>query len=201
MRKEYENISDEQLAQRAMRGDENAFEELMLRNESAVRRFVYMTGRRRDKVDDLAQETFLKAWNARKSYRGESKWKTWVLKIALNVCIDAGRKRESKLESLSDKLPDHLLASDPNKDGLISIDKACLIKIEELLDAMPEITRSIFYMRYIEEYTSAEIAEITGKPAGSIRRILLETRQSLKNSLDGKKNAPILVKKNEKELP
>ena len=181
MRRGYRDITDEQLASRTRRSDESAFEELVLRHQLSVRKWISWIDRRPERTEDLAQETFIKAWTARKSFRGDSKWRTWLMKIALRVCLDKKRRFEPvKVAFTEQTLPDHVLIPETMGAERAVIAKSSLAALSDVINGLSKESRAALVLRYVEEYNSKEIAEIMGKPAGTVRRMLHEARLALK---------------------
>ena len=103
MRSRFHDIPDEELARRVRRGDGEAFEELVLRHQAAVRRWIRWIIRRPERVEDLAQEAFINAWRAREKFRGEASWRTWLMRIALRVGLEKKRRSEPITVSFTDE--------------------------------------------------------------------------------------------------
>ena len=101
-------MSDQDLVARAKAGDQTAFERLVVDNQNKVYSLcVRLTGDREEGAD-LAQEAFLRAWQALPSFQGESSFSTWVYRLATNVCIDflrrqARRREVAPVQSIDDE--------------------------------------------------------------------------------------------------
>ena len=95
---DYASLDDRELATHAARGHEPAFRELLTRYERPVFSLIYRMVRNRTRAEDLAQEAFIRAFNAIGSYKTSYKFSNWILKIANNHTIDYLRKR--KLETV-----------------------------------------------------------------------------------------------------
>ena len=101
-------LTERELVDRARAGDQDAFEQLVLDNQNKVYSLaVRLTGSREEGAD-LAQEAFLRAWQALPSFQGESSFSTWVYRLATNVCIDflrrqARRREVAPVQSIDDE--------------------------------------------------------------------------------------------------
>ena len=101
-------MTDQELVLRAKQGDQAAFEQLVADNQNKVYSLcVRLTGDREEGAD-LAQEAFLRAWQALPSFQGESSFSTWVYRLATNVCIDflrrqARRREVAPVQSIDDE--------------------------------------------------------------------------------------------------
>ena len=84
-------LTDEQLAAKAREGDAAAMEELYLRYRQPVFRIVYRSTRNIDEAEDIVQDVFLKAFERLHTFREQSRFSTWLMRIALNLCTEIGR--------------------------------------------------------------------------------------------------------------
>lgn len=178
------DIHDEELARRAGRGDTEAFGELVLRHQASVMRWVSWIDRKPGRTADLAQETFIKAWTARKTFRGASSWRNWVMKIALRVCLDQKRKYDPPTLPFDDVMPDHLILQDNNNPERLVMNRLQLEAVKKALDTIKPLHRAIVILRYMEGYNATEIGKMIGKPKGTVRRILFEARRSIAETME-----------------
>src|SRR5260221_14300678 len=84
--------TDEELVARSIRGDENSFNQLVLRWERPIYALAYRTIGREEDARDVCQETFLRAFRALPAFRGQAKFSSWLYRIALNLCRDWMRR-------------------------------------------------------------------------------------------------------------
>lgn len=137
-------------------------------------------------VDDLTQETFLKAYRSIDSFRGGSSLYTWIYRIARNVCLDALRRRKFRGQFVYDwfqKTDGETDFPDPSghdvpetRDTRHWIDKA--------LADLPEEFRSVIVFREIQELSYEEIAQILDIPEGTVKSRLFKARRLLRESLE-----------------
>lgn len=143
--------------------------------EARVFRFLLSNLRDRDAAETLTQETFLKAWNARGSFRSDCSVSTWLLRIALNLARDHTRTNRFRFwkkaaatavdaSDVASSLPSrevtpeaHLLAREQVK------------RIWETVAGLSERQRSVFLLRFQEELEIPEIAQVTGLPVGTVK--------------------------------
>ena len=153
--------------QRAQRGDREAFGLLVDRHQRRVFSLVYHLLRRRDDVEDLAQEIFLKAFLAIRSYNFESSFGTWLGRIAVNHCYDYLRhERASRVkyfgemsEETSRKLEERAEAEEgrtPDAEQQAVLRET----VGALLERAPASDRTILVLKEMEEFSVEEIAEI-----------------------------------------
>jgi RNA polymerase sigma-70 factor (ECF subfamily) len=140
-----------------------------------VFRFLLAQLHDRDAAETLTQETFLRAWSARTSFREDCSIATWLIHIALNLARDhtrTGRFRFWKRISTSAVDVAEVAATVPNREGsaeshLIAQQQVKLIW-ETVADLSPR-QRSIFLLRFLEEMDIPEIASVTGLPLGTVK--------------------------------
>jgi RNA polymerase sigma-70 factor (ECF subfamily) len=140
-----------------------------------VFRFLLVTLRDRDAAETLTQETFLRAWTARASFRSDCSISTWLIRIALNLARDhtrTGRFRFWKSLSASAVDVSEVAASIPDRKGsaeshLIASERVA--RIWETVAGLSVRQRSIFLLRFIEEMDIPEIALVTGLPVGTVK--------------------------------
>ena len=138
-------------------------------------RFLLAQLRDRDAAETLTQETFLRAWTSRDSFREDCSVSTWLIRIALNLARDhtrTGRFRFWKHLSTSAVDVSEIAASLPSHEGsteahLIAQQQVALIwkTVAELSDRQ----RSVFLLRFLEEMEIPEIATVTGMPLGTVK--------------------------------
>jgi len=143
--------------------------------ESRVFRFLLSSLRDRDAAETLTQETFLKAWNARASFRSDCSVSTWLLRIALNLARDHTRTNRfrfwKKAASTAVDASD-VASSLPSREGTPETNllaREQVQRIWETVAGLSERQRSIFLLRFQEELEIPEIAQITGLPMGTVK--------------------------------
>jgi RNA polymerase sigma-70 factor, ECF subfamily len=166
-----------------------------------VFRFLLVTLRDRDAAETLTQETFLRAWTARASFREDCSISTWLIRIALNLARDhtrTGRFRFWKHLSASAVDVSEVAASIPDRQG--SAESSLIVReqiagIWETVAALSARQRSIFLLRFVEEMDIPEIAQVTGLPVGTVKSHLyralavIRTRHSPASTPTGKETA------------
>jgi RNA polymerase sigma-70 factor (ECF subfamily) len=190
---DYARLDDRELAALAAKGRESAFRELLTRYERPVFSLIYRMVRDRTLAEDLAQEAFIRAFNAIGSYNTSYKFSNWVFKIANNHTIDYLRKR--KLDTVSIHGSPHattpeevsqtrlvLQSSDENPHELVE-HKELGGQIEEAIGELREEYRTVILLRHVEGYAYDEIAEIMELPLGTVKTYLHRARNELKNLL------------------
>lgn len=169
---------DNALAVRAREGDRNAFAELVRRHQDRVFRFlVRLTGSRDDALD-VAQDSFLRAWQALPGWRPEAKFGTWLFQIARNAALDLLRRRGT-VEVATDPaaLPEQWRHGD---DPFVRLDGTQRVRLLEraLAELSPE-HREILLLREIEEMGYEEIAATLDLTEGTVKSRLARARTAL----------------------
>jgi RNA polymerase sigma-70 factor (ECF subfamily) len=140
-----------------------------------VFRFLLATLRDRDAAETLAQETFLRAWSARSTFREDCALSTWLIRIALNLARDhtrTGRFRFWKHLSTSAVDVSDIAASLPSHHGSAEsrvIAQQQVALIWETVAQLSTRQRTIFLLRFLEEMDIPEIATVTGLPLGTVK--------------------------------
>ena len=118
-----------------------------------------------DDTDDILQNTFVKAWNAIDSFRGESRLQTWLFRIAINESLNflTKKKQTLSLDQTEGSVAD-LLASDSYFDG-DEVQK----QFQTAINSLPEKQRLVFNLKYFDEMKYEDMAEITGTSIGALK--------------------------------
>lgn len=182
--------SDEELVAAYVAGNEEAFAELVGRHLKTVYTFVLRLVGDEHSAEDIAQETFLKAWRNMKRYRAEaSKFKTWILRIARNSAIDYLRKKKhvpmSYFENESGQnvlaetvpdtevLPDELLARAQDAEALSTA-----------LEQLSPRAREVLLLHYANGLTFLEIGDMLNEPQNTVKSRHHRALQALREVLE-----------------
>jgi len=174
------------LVKRAKQGDLTAYDELVRRYQERIYATVYHMTANHEDANDLAQDAFIKAFQALKSFKGGSSFYTWVYRIAVNKTINFLKQRKNKAQMSLDDL-DFNAEHDPDLVALIS-DKtprreASLAELQEKLNAamqkLSEPHRLVVTLHDVQGMSHEEIAEIMDCNIGTVRSRLFYARQQL----------------------
>jgi len=186
--------TDEALAARAAAGDEIAFEEIVSRYQSRVFRLACRLTGNDSEAPDVLQETFLQVYRNLGSFRGESRFATWLYRIATNAALMQRRARGRRpAESLEAFLPRF------DETGAHAATPAQLqvaARADELLDRrllaekaragierLPDLYREAFVLRDLEEMPTAEVAQVLGLEPAAVRQRVHRARLMLRGYL------------------
>jgi RNA polymerase sigma-70 factor (ECF subfamily) len=177
--------NDSLWVQRTLAGDPQAFGELVQRYERDVFNLAYRMLNDRGEAEDAAQEAFLRAYANLDRYDVTRSFKTWVLSITSNHCIDRLRRRRLTWLSLEEPLPPHpALTSDiPGPEEAMLTNERNLLVQELLTELSPEYRLAVV-LRYWYELSYAEIAEMLDTTESAIKSRLFRARQLLANQLE-----------------
>ena len=178
------------LVKRARYGDLSAYDELVRRYQERIYATVYHMTANHEEANDLAQDAFIKAYQALKSFKGGSSFYTWVYRIAVNKTINFLKQRKHKAQmSLNDL--DFNAEHDPDLVALISektprreINLAELQeKLNEGMQKLSEPHRLVVTLHDVQGLSHEEIAQIMGCNIGTVRSRLFYARQQLQGFL------------------
>src|SRR5467141_2571210 len=174
------------LVQRAKAGDMAAYDSLVRRYQERIYATIYHMTANHEDANDLAQETFIKAYQALKSFKGDSSFFTWVYRITVNKTINFLKQRKNKTHmSLNDL--DFNAEHDPELVALVS-DKTprrdvSLIELQEKLNGamqkLSQIHRLVVTLHDVQGLSHEDISKIMGCNTGTVRSRLFYARQQL----------------------
>ena len=185
------DIDDAALVERCRAGDVAAFEPLVEKYRQRVWRLAYNILRDREEAWDVAQEAFIKAFQALPSFRGQSAFYTWLYRIVMNVAADRGRSRGAQGRAFgTERVPEEdweRVLPDQNP-GDESPDAAAArteerAKIMKALDTLSEDHRRIVMLSDLEGLSYREIAETLDIPMGTVMSRLHNARKRLRDAL------------------
>ncbi len=192
-------MNERELVKQAQAGNFEAFTDLINAHKKKIYALSWkLTGNSQD-AEDIVQETFLKAIDKSDTFRSEASFGTWLYTIALNLGrAQFAKRKQAELKPLEDYLPGHdhsaLDASDPVhsrlfdwKDPHQELESAQLREaINSALEELPYKYREAFILRYFEEMSVKEVAEMTGESVASAKSRILRARLALRESLSKK---------------
>lgn len=184
---------DDQLVKRAVGGDEQAYRELVEKYERALYFHILKMIKDKEQVEDLVQETFVKAFDNLKSYSTNYAFSTWLYRIATNHTIDYLRKKKLQTMSIDDpvktkegdmrmQLPDESAETDRK-----IIRKQRQNMVREAIKDLPPKYRRVIEMRHMEEKSYQEIADVLELPLGTVKAHIFRARELLYKLLKDKK--------------
>lgn len=166
--------------------DQDAFAEIVYSFQDAVYNLCYRMLGERTEAEDATQEAFIRAYRNLDRYDTGRSFKTWLLSIASNHCIDRLRKRRLMYLSLDEPLPSHMqlaLSSDEPNPEVLAARSEHSEYIQELLDQLPPDDRAGIVLKYWYDYSYAEIAAVLETTESAIKSRLFRARRALAEML------------------
>ena len=186
-------LDDALLVEQSKRGDREAFDRLVIKYQDRIFNLIYRRLGDYDRALDVAQEVFFKAYRALQSFKGRSKFYTWLFRIAINTAASAGRKRsvEKRLVSIHGnpnpgdsgrimQIADD--APEPSKMAEISEEEQI---VQEAIASLEAEYQEVILLRDIEGFSYEEVALMLECPLGSVKSRLHRARCKLRDKLKG----------------
>lgn len=181
---------DLQLVERVREGDKQAFGLLVEKYRRKVIRLLSRMVRNADDLEDIAQETFIKAYRALPQFRGDAAFYTWLYRIAVNTAKNHLVSRGKGMRTVSDHAvndddePDErLVAQDVSTPETELLSKQVAIAVNQAVDALPEELRQAITLREMEGMSYEEIAEYMSCPIGTVRSRIFRAREAIAGKL------------------
>ena len=159
--------TDGELVVRARAGDSEAFDELVVRHHGSVYRWALGILGEEAGAQDVAQETFLKAWRGLNGFGGRSSFRTWLLTIAANEAR-RGARRSARRREISLDGQERLVADSPSPDQQVVV-RSEVKRVLEAVDALPDKQRLSVSLRILEGLGFREIGQVLGSSEGAAR--------------------------------
>ena len=192
--------TDEELVAQASAGDTDSFNQLILRWERPIYALAYrVIGREKD-ARDVCQETFLRAFRALPGFRGQSKFSSWLYRIALNLCRDwMCKQRRTPVVQAPEGVDIADMASERGPVESIEELVACRqlgAVVAGAMKRLPEEQRTAIVLKEYHGMTFQEIAELQGCPLSTVKTRLYQGLTVLRRHLQqDRRTAPALVKR------
>jgi len=177
---------DQQLVERAQRGDKRAFDLLVTKYQRKLGRLLSRFIRDPAEVEDVAQEAFIKAYRALPSFRGDSAFYTWLYRIGINTAknylVALGRRAPTVTEFDSDEaesFEDGEQLRDINTPESMLMSKEIGSTVNAAMEDLPEDLRTAITLREIEGLSYEEIASIMNCPIGTVRWRIFRAREAI----------------------
>lgn len=181
--------TDQMLVARTVAGDQRAYELLVIKYQRRIERLIGRMVRDVDLVEDIAQETFIRAYRALGQFRGEAQFYTWLYRIAVNTAKKAladlkrdplvsesalrGGEDEDETSSVENEL------TSPETPETVLAAKEIAATVNSAMEALPEELRQAVTLREIEGLSYEEIAEVMSCPIGTVRSRIFRAREAI----------------------
>jgi RNA polymerase sigma-70 factor (ECF subfamily) len=184
-------IDDEAaIVAQARLGDAKAFSELLRRYEGKIFRLALHITQNREDAEDVLQEAFLKAYEHLNQFQGQSKFYTWIVRIAVNQALMKLRKRKTDrsvsldetIDTGEDTVAREIAAWDENPEQQYSREEINEI-LSSAIDGLAPIYRAVFVLRDVDELSTEETAEALDLSIPAVKSRLLRARLQLRDKL------------------
>ncbi|HMV12028.1 MAG TPA: RNA polymerase sigma factor RpoE [Nitrosomonas sp.] len=182
---------DQQLVERVQQGDKRAFDLLVVKYQRKLARLLSQLIRDPVEVEDIAQETFIKAYRALPSFRGDSAFYTWLYRIGINTAknflVSQGRKVPTIEGNFDNEDAENFEEAAKYKE--VSTPESELMSkqvaqtVNKTLDSLPEELRTAIVLREIEGLSYEDIASMMGCPIGTVRSRIFRAREAIAEKL------------------
>ena len=180
-----DHLDEAELIIRTQNGEAEAFNPIVSKYQQKIYNLIYRRVQDHEVAEDICQETFLKAWQALPSFRGQSAFYSWLYKIAINCSIDFLRKQNKQFVLSWEELPQNAEEISQKHPSLSQIleKKEFRNILNEAVRQLPSGQRRVFYLRYEEELRIKDIALRLNKSEGTIKTHLHHAHRKLRNLL------------------
>jgi RNA polymerase sigma-70 factor (ECF subfamily) len=178
--------SDEELVEACQAGEASAFDILVARWEDRIRGAAFRFLGSEEEARDVAQEAFLKAYQALSGFKREARFSSWLYQIAMNLCRDRLRRRKTRatvsLEELEGTGPVMVETRPGAHERLLEHDLARAVR--RAIHALPEEQREVVILKEYQELTFLEIAQALGVPVSTVKTRLYRGLDQLRLRLE-----------------
>ena len=181
--------TDLMLVERTVAGDQKAYELLVLKYQRRIERLIGRMVRDTNLVEDIAQETFIRAYRALSQFRGEAQFYTWLYRIAVNTAkkalgdlkrdplVSENALRGGDEEDETSAVENELTTAETPETVLAA--KEIAAAVNSAMEALPEELRQAVTLREIEGLSYEEIAEVMNCPIGTVRSRIFRAREAI----------------------
>ena len=183
--KNIKTLTDGELIEKAIRGREDGFEELVRRYQRPITGYVYRMLNNYDASLDVTQEVFIKVYNSLEKYSSDYKFSTWLYRIAHNAAIDYMRRNSVNQQSLETENADgsfqlQIESSQPTPEQERERSE-WRTEIDSVVKCLPTVYRELILLRHTQDLSYDEIAEVTNLPLGTVKNRLFRAREMMRD--------------------
>jgi RNA polymerase sigma-70 factor (ECF subfamily) len=182
--------SSEDLMARIAKGDDDAFEILVNRHQTSILNLIYRFIGDRTQAKDLAQEVFIRVWQAANTYKPEAKFTTWIYRITANLCLNELKSsRRRKLfqflrfgEDQENTIEEVLVDASPSPEDLL-LSREQSRRISDALQSLPANQRVALVLRRYDNLSYQEIAKILNCSVSAVESLIVRAKRNLQEKL------------------
>ena len=178
-------IEDQVLVERVLSGDNRAFERLVEKYKKRIYYLAYKMTRDHDSADELAQESFVKAYQALTRFKKGYNFYTWLYRICVNLCINFLKKEKNSIPT--DYVTDKELLQFSRRvsdqlESMINSEQAAIVK--QALETIPPDQKAVFILKTYENMTYEQMATVMNCSVGTVMSRLYRARHKLRSALE-----------------
>ncbi len=179
------SAAENNLVRKAQEGDTQAFAELVLAHQQFAFHVALRALNNSQDAEDVVQDAFVKVWKSLKSFRQDSRFRTWLYRIVMNLCYNQLPKLRKDINNLDPgSIHLELMDTNLNMDPIIRLEgKETLTFIQQQIKSLPDQYRIMLLLRYQQGCSYAEISEILDVPLGTVKTGIFRARERLKDSV------------------
>lgn len=171
---------DRALVAACLEGDRTAFDEIVARHRRTVYQVCHRFVNNPEDANDLAQETFVRAWKGLASFKGTAALSTWMYRIAVNVCLNRVSAARPDHEPLD---PDRFVDTRTEAPGAALLRGERAAAVRRAIAQLPEKQRATLILRVYHDLSHQEIADILGNTVGAVKANFFHALANLKKTL------------------
>lgn len=172
-------LNDQHYINLILQGQTNSFAVLVERYKDMIFTLALKMVKNREEAEEVAQDTFIKIYNSLSKFKGDSKFSTWIYKIAYNTCLDRLKKSKKEDNNISiDEFSSHLIKTMDNALSALE-DKERKQTIQNCLNLLPSEENFLLTLFYFEDQNLEEIGKIMSINANNVKVKLFRSRQKL----------------------
>jgi len=171
---------DLRIVEQILAGRTERFRDLVTRYQNLVAGIAWRSGCRREDVEDVVSDVFLKVYRNLHQYRPDHAFSTWLYRLTANHVVD--RSRRMKKERGRAEMPEQVADVSPGADDALETDERQRL-VRSALDHVDERYRAVMHLVYVEGLKVDETARVLGVPEGTVKTRLMRGREALKKVL------------------
>jgi RNA polymerase sigma-70 factor (ECF subfamily) len=177
--------TDSELIDKIIQGDKRLYEGIIRKYNQRLYRIARSFIKNEDEIEDVMQETYIKAYQHLKQFEGKSQFSTWITRILINQAnhsLNKEKRVKNHIVTSSEDIPDIKPSSEPTPDQNLMNDEMKKY-LEQAIDELPETLRSVYIMREVEGLSVNETSEALSISIENVKTRLHRAKSALKDSL------------------
>lgn len=173
-------MDEQQIIKQILAGDKKAYAQIINEYKNPLYATILRMTRNPQTAQDFVQEAFIKIYEQLPKYDGKGSFKSWLYRVAINFCIDEFRKKSYQMKQA--ELQDDQLVNESHPE-VIFLKKEQSRQLEKLIATLPELERMILLLRYVNELSYTEIADLLHIPLSDVRNKLHRAKKKMRNQV------------------